>query len=174
MPELITPTTALHRAWIEQRDEWGRGVHQDGAGLRPDDDVDSPAGFEAWVRKLAAEEDPSVAPVPGWVHCTYRWIVEDGRLAGAIALRHELNDFLLEAGGHIGYGIRPSARGRGLAVWALGAMLDVARDRGFDRVLVTCNVTNPASEAVIVRQGGVLEDVRETSLGTLKRFWITL
>jgi predicted acetyltransferase len=42
-------------------------------------------------------------------------ITEDGTYLGAITLRHELNDFLLRAGGHIGYGIRPSAHGRGLA-----------------------------------------------------------
>ena len=40
-------------------------------------------------------------------------------MLGAIALRHELNDFLLTIGGHIGYGIRPSARRRGLAAFAL-------------------------------------------------------
>jgi predicted acetyltransferase len=42
-------------------------------------------------------------------------ITEDGTYLGAITLRHELNDFLLRAGGHIGYGIRPSAHDRGLA-----------------------------------------------------------
>jgi hypothetical protein len=49
------------------------------------------------------------------VHRTYRWIVEGDRVLGAIALRHELNDFLLRAAGNIGDGIRPSARRRGLA-----------------------------------------------------------
>jgi predicted acetyltransferase len=42
---------------------------------------------------------------------------------GAIALRHELNDRLTQLG-HIGYDIRPSARRRGLATWALGRMLE--------------------------------------------------
>jgi predicted acetyltransferase len=53
------------------------------------------------------------------VHCRYWWIVEDGRVLGAIALRHELNERLIQLG-HIGYGIQPSARWRGLATWALG------------------------------------------------------
>jgi predicted acetyltransferase len=55
------------------------------------------------------------------VHCRYWWIVEDGRVLGAIALRHELNERLMQLG-HIGYGIQPSARRRGLATWALGRM----------------------------------------------------
>jgi hypothetical protein len=63
------------------------------------------------------------------VHCRYRWIVEDGRVLGAIVLRYELNERLLQLG-HIGYGIQPSARRRGLATWALGRMLDEARGLG--------------------------------------------
>ncbi|MEU4623675.1 GNAT family N-acetyltransferase [Actinoplanes sp. NPDC023801] len=171
MPELIAPTARLHASWIESRDEWGRDVHQDGAGLREGDEVDSPEGFGAWVAGLNAAE---LEPPDGWVPCSFRWIVEGDQYLGAIALRHELNDFLLEAGGHIGYGVRPSARRRGLASWALGAILPEARERGLDRVLVTCNVTNTASARIIERHGGVLEDVRVTGLGTLKRYWITL
>jgi predicted acetyltransferase len=171
MPELIAPAARLHASWIESRDEWGRGVHQDGAGLREADEVDTPEGFAAWVARLNAAE--RVAP-EGWVPCTFRWMVEGDRYLGAIALRHELNDFLLEAGGHIGYGVRPSARGHGLASWALGGILVEARKIGLERVLVTCKVSNIASARTIERNGGVLEDVRDTELGALKRYWITL
>ncbi|WP_249999047.1 GNAT family N-acetyltransferase [Actinoplanes sp. M2I2] len=174
MPELIRPTTRLHAGWLECRDDFGRGVHQDGAGLRPADEVDSGPGFAAWVDKLTGEEDPAVVPAEGWVHCTYRWVVEDDRVLGSIALRHELNALLLDAGGHIGYSVRPSARRRGLASWALGEMLSEARRLGLDRVLVTCKVGNVASARTIERRGGVLEDVRDTELGTMKRYWIAL
>ncbi|RZU48447.1 hypothetical protein EV385_0162 [Krasilnikovia cinnamomea] len=70
MPELISPTTRLHDAWLAARDEWGRGVHQDGSGLHAEDDVDSPAGFAAWVDRLRRSADPAVEPEPGRVHCT--------------------------------------------------------------------------------------------------------
>ena len=116
--ELIAPTTRLYASWHEARDEWGRGVHQDGSGLRDTDDVDTAAGFAAWVERLRGEADGAGE---GRVPATYWWIVDGDRYLGAITLRHELTDFLLRAGGHIGYGIRPSARGRGLATWALGA-----------------------------------------------------
>lgn len=174
MPELIPPDADLHAAWIASRDEWGAGVHQPGSGLRAGDDVDSPAGFAAWVRRLRAEEDTAVAPGKGLVHCTYRWVVEDGRVLGAIALRHALTDFLLRAGGHIGYGIRPSARRRGLAGWALGETLATAAALGLDRVLITCDVPNVGSARTIEKHGGVLEDVRDTEAGPKKRYWITL
>jgi len=118
--------------------------------------------------------DPSVPPAPGWVHCTYCWVVEDDTYLGAVALRHELNDFLFEAAGHIGYSIRPSARRRGLATWALARTLERARTMGLDRVLVTCDPGNTASARTIERSGGQLEDTRDTSDGPRRRYWITL
>ncbi|MCP3784313.1 GNAT family N-acetyltransferase [Micromonospora sp. A3M-1-15] len=172
MPELIAPTVRLHAAWLAAHQEWGPGRHEDGFGLRPADEVVSPAGFAAWVARMA--EEAHRAPDPGGVRCTYRWIVEGDRVLGGIALRHELDDFLLRVGGHIGYGIRPSARRRGLATWALGRMLEEARGLGLDRVLVTCADGNVASARTIERQGGVLEDIRDTELGRARRYWITL
>jgi predicted acetyltransferase len=174
MIELVRPTTRLHASWIESRDDWGRGVHQDGAGLRPADEVDSMPGFAAWIQRLHREEDPAVPVEEGWVHCTYRWVVEGDKVLGAVALRHELNNFLLNAGGHIGYGIRPTARQRGLASWALGEMLGEARRLGLGRVLLTCNVENVASARTIEGHGGMLDDIRDTELGRLKRYWISL
>ncbi len=173
MPELIAPTVRLHAAWLEAHAEWGPGLHEDGFGLRPSDEVGSPAGFAAWVARLAAQEDTATPAEPGRVHCTYRWIVADGRVLGAIALRHESSDFVRRAG-HIGYGVRPSARRRGLATWALGEMLGEARNLGLDRVLIVCEAGNVASARTIERHGGVLEEIRETSDGPFRRYWITL
>jgi predicted acetyltransferase len=174
MPELITPTARLHPQWLEARDDWGRGAYQDGAALHADDDVDSAAGFAAWVDRITAESDPARPLAPGRVRCTYWWIADRDTVLGSIALRHELNDFLLRAGGHIGYGVRPSARRRGLAGFALGEVLPYARGLGLDRVLITCKETNEASRRTIERHGGVLEDVRDTELGRTRRYWIAL
>jgi predicted acetyltransferase len=126
------------------------------------------------VGRLHREADRSVPPVEGRVHSTYFWMVEGDRYLGAIALRHVLNDFLLEAGGHIGYGVRPGARRQGLASWALGEVLPHASALGLTRVLVTCDDTNIGSQRVIERNGGVLEDVRDTVLGRTRRYWIDL
>ncbi|MFF5287796.1 GNAT family N-acetyltransferase [Paractinoplanes globisporus] len=174
MPELIAPTTRLHAAWIESRDEWGRGVHQDGAGMRPGDDYDSAAGFAKWVRRLNDEEDTRIPPAQDWVHCTYRWIVDGDRVLGGIALRHGLNHFLINVGGHIGYGVRPSERRKGLASWALGLILDDARRIGLSRVLITCRVTNEASARTIEKAGGVFEDIRGSGNDEVRRYWIVL
>lgn len=108
------------------------------------------------------------------IPATYWWIVDRDGYLGAISLRHRLNEFLLEAGGHIGYGVRPSARRRGVATWALGAVLPHARARGLARVLVTCGDENVASARAIERNGGALDDVRDTALGRTRRYWIDL
>jgi predicted acetyltransferase len=173
VPELISPTVRLRDSWLASREELGRDAHQDGAGLRAGDDVDSAAGFARWVARLAGQADTSRPTGEGRVHASYWWITENGTYLGAITLRHELNDFLLRAGGHIGYGIRPSARGRGLATWALQSVLVRAPALGLRKVLVTCGDSNLASARVIEKAGGVLEDVRETELGLTRRYWIT-
>jgi predicted acetyltransferase len=174
MLELIAPTVKLHASWLESRDEWGRGTHQDGTGLHAEVEVDSAEGFANWVEYLLRQSDRSAELEPGRVHANYWWIVEDHQYLGAISLRHELNDFLLNAGGNIGYGVRPSARGRGVATWAVSVVLDEARELGLERVLITCDDSNVASARTIERSGGVLEDIRTTELGLTRRYWITL
>lgn len=123
MPALITPSARLHTAWLEAHAEWGPGLHEDGFGLTPDDEVGQPAGLAAWVARLRRAD-----------RTTFRWIVEGDRVQGGIALRHGFDDYVAWAG-HIGFGIRPGARRRGLASWALGRMLNEAQRRGMDEVL---------------------------------------
>jgi predicted acetyltransferase len=174
MPELILPTMRLRDSWLDARDEWGRDVHQPGSGLHADDEVDTEADFSAWVARLADEANAAVPCAEGRVHADYWWIAEEQRYLGCITLRHALNDFLLRAGGHVGYGLRPSARGRGLARWALRMIFPRAQQLGIDRLLVTCDDSNTASARTIENAGGMLEDVRQTELGLTRRYWITV
>ncbi|MDI1461589.1 GNAT family N-acetyltransferase [Catellatospora sp. KI3] len=174
MPELLRPDVARHRAWLDCRDDYGRDAVQHGSGLRKDEDVDTLAGFTVYVDRMNRMADESIPLTEGLVHATYWWIADGDEIVGSISLRHRLNDFLLNAGGHIGYGIRPAARRRGLATWALREVLGHARVRGLDRALVTCDDTNTASARTIERNGGVLEDVRDTELGHTRRYWIDL
>jgi predicted acetyltransferase len=170
MPELVLPTTRLHAAFLDCRDDWGPGLHEDGFGLAAEDDLDSAEGFAAWVHDRVRLTHPAGTPCPPQRHGSPRWIVEDGQVLGGIALRHYLDENI----GHIGYGIRPSARRRGLATWALAEMLVEARAAlGLDRVLVPCLDGNVASARTIERNGGVLEDIRDTTHGPLRRYWIS-
>ena len=95
---------------------------------------------------------------------------ESGRALGFLNLRLRLNEGLLNYAGHIGYSIRPSERGKGYAKEALRQGLQIAKEKNIHRALVTCSTENPASRAVILANGGELEDVRN---GT-ERYWIEL
>ena len=95
---------------------------------------------------------------------------EAGQALGFLNLRLRLNDYLLEKGGHIGYSIRPSERGKGYAKKSLRQGLQIAKEKNIKRALLTCSTENPASRAVILANGGVYEDVRN---GT-ERYWIDL
>lgn len=171
MFELVAPHTSFYPSFAESHREWD-GTHQDGAGLSPDDDVASPEGFDAWVRRLAEAE--RATETNGIVPCTYRWITEGSRYVGAIAFRHYLTPALLNSGGHIGYGVRPSDRGRGAASWALHELCARLAAQGEpDRVLLTCDDANTASARTIERCGGLLEDVRVDGNGRhFRRYWI--
>ncbi|KNX39452.1 GNAT family N-acetyltransferase [Luteipulveratus halotolerans] len=178
MIRLIAPTTDLHTSWLEAVDEFDGGQpHGFGFsyGILPwsRESLSTPEGFADFVETRNQWSVPG-SPMPdGLVNDSIFWIVDDtepDRVLGSLSLRHELNDFLLNAGGHIGYGVRPSARGRGVATAALIAALDEARALGLDRVLVSCDADNEASRRTIVRGGGVLEDTREG----IERYWIDL
>lgn len=171
MFELIAPDVSFRQSFIESHREWG-GAHQDGAGLFPSDDVSTPESFAAWVKRLTDAEHASEKN--GIVPCTYLWITEGARYVGAIAFRHYLTPGLLNSGGHIGYGVRPSDRGRGAASWALGELCARLAAQGEpDRVLLTCDDANAASAKTIERCGGVLEDLRVDGEGRqFRRYWI--
>lgn len=100
--------------------------------------------------------------------CTYLWIVEGDTFLGSLAIRHELNDYLLNEGGHIGYSVRPSARRRGHAAAASADAQPMARDLGIHRALLTCDEVNAGSRATIEKNGGVWEDTRNGK----RRYWI--
>jgi predicted acetyltransferase len=169
MTELATPDVRLRASWFEAMEEFG-GAHIDGAGL---DDTDlaplrDPGAFARFVGRLVADALPESPRKAGWVPCTFRWIMDGDTVVGSIAVRHSLNDYLLDQGGHIGYSVRPSRRRRGHASRALAQALRIAADLGIDRVLVTCDEDNIASRRTIERNGGVYEDSRQGK----RRYWI--
>lgn len=173
MPELVAPDVSFHESWLEARGEWPDG-HQYGSGMRPGDRFETSADFAAWVERLTLPADPAMLFSGVQVTASRFWIVEGESYLGAIELRHVLTPFMLEAVGHIGYNIRPTVRGRGIAGWALKTILPHAHNLGLTRVLLTCDEHNRASARTIEKNGGVLEDVRRTGLGIKRRYWIKL
>lgn len=104
----------------------------------------------------------------GWVPQTYFWFYADSHLAGLGKIRHRLTPKLEQAGGHIGYALRPSCRGQGLGTPLLELLVNQARSMGIGDILVTCALTNTASHRVIQKNGGILT----ASTPTVHRFLI--
>lgn len=129
--------------------------------------------FTALVARLLGEAR-GMGIAPGWVpHSTF-WLMEGDHVVGASNLRHRLTRKLRVSGGHIGYGIRPSARGRGLGTLILKHTLERAARIGIDSALLTCSDTNMASAAVIVANGGEIE-TREYNAErgeVMRRYWV--
>ncbi|MBW3587911.1 MAG: GNAT family N-acetyltransferase [Actinobacteria bacterium] len=109
--------------------------------------------FEAFLKRLEASSRGEGIP-EGWVPHTTYWLVQDGVVVAVSNLRHSLTDALRREGGHIGYGVRPSARRRGLATEILKRTLGEARELGLNEVLITCGSTNAGSIRAILNNGG--------------------
>lgn len=109
---------------------------------------------------------------------TVLWYVEGDEFLGSISIRHSLTPMLEKWGGHIGYAVRPSARGKGYASAMLAGALDFARaNLPLERVTLTASLENPASLRVIEKNGGVLFDTvpHPWHAGELgRRYWIDL
>jgi len=175
--ELVSPTMrweAAHRAFIDDFEAAGEQRIPGGSGLEL-----ARADFAAYVQRLQDDErGVNLKPVivPSSAYWLLRHDADDVTILGVCALRHALTPALEEAGGHIGYSIRPSERLRGYGTRILALTLPRARALGLDRVLVTCDTDNIGSARVIENNGGVLasEGYSELTKTRISRYWITL
>jgi predicted acetyltransferase len=131
------------------------------------------ADFESFVEKERSHAEGKNQP-DGYVPQSEFWLVDNGEYIGHVGIRHELTEHLKTIGGHIGYSIRPSKRGKGYGNKILELVLPKSKALGIDRVLLTCDATNVASRKVIEKNGGILENqVHNPETGVDKlRFWI--
>lgn len=99
---------------------------------------------------------------------------EQDLFVGAVNIRHYLNESLLLDGGHIGDGVRPSQRRKGVATKMIALALEECRKLGVERVLMVCDKDNIGSARSIQHNGGVLENEIAVDGVMQQRYWIDL
>ncbi|MCI3133931.1 GNAT family N-acetyltransferase [Phenylobacterium aquaticum] len=157
MAELVVPHVRYMASFLEALHE---GYSRD--NLRPETpksiaevEADPLAFLDSQLNPpdTFVQPDGSLGQAMPW---TALWWVENYRFLGTVHVRHELNESLSRVGGHVGYAMRPSARGQGHASAALAAGLDWIRaNLPLKRVLLTVNPSNSHSIRVIQKNGGV-------------------
>ncbi|MDX8500197.1 GNAT family N-acetyltransferase [Mesorhizobium sp. VK4C] len=163
MVEIVKPAlehlpsykVALERGWSPDNVRLLEATREQLAAIEED-----PVAFLAGLDDPEAKGPPVALPdgtkvprLPGF----RRWIW-DGEAAGSIGLRWQKGTSALPPHvlGHIGYAVVPWKRGRGYATEALRLMLEEARAVGLDYVEITTDFDNPASQQVILANGGIL------------------
>lgn len=127
--------------------------------------------FEYYLENLEVK-DTSGGLVPD---STFFCLDEERNIfVGAVNIRHDLNEYLLRSGGHIGDGVRPSERRKGIATAMIALALEECRRLGINRVLMVCDKDNVGSARSIQKNGGVLEnEILDDGIWE-QRYWIDL
>ncbi len=141
-------------------------------------EIESENGFENQYNGISYEEFvKEVIPArlqaakginlqEGYVADTYFLLWDDEQIVGLFKVRHELNDFLRNGPGHIGYGIHPAYRRMGYASRGLALALNEAKKllpKEEKEVYLSCHLDNPASLKVQLNNGAYIhhQDERE-------------
>ena len=110
--------------------------------------------YEGWLEKL--EEDykriPNEEKVPARTYFLIR--KNDDKIVGMINIRTALNKRLEKFGGHIGYSIRPTERGKGYNNINLFLGLMVCKKYNIEKVFMDADLNNPASWKTMEKLGG--------------------
>lgn len=170
--KLVEPTIEMRAALLQYQAEFlsiGSDMIAGSSQLQDFSEI------QDWLGKLADNRNPSSESgrVPS---LEYVLISSAEKIIGMVNVRLELNEQLVQRGGHIGYSIAPSERQNGYGSLLLDLTLEKMKDFGFDRVLITCDESNLASAKIIENNGGKLENkvFNKESQKWVCRYWIKL
>ena len=96
--------------------------------------------------------------IPGQPVSFHYRAVDGDRFIGEFQLRPEFPEIVMRDIGNVGYPVRVSEQGKGYGTEILRQGLQIAKERGMDKVLLPINEQNAASIHVCEKLGGVLWD----------------
>lgn len=166
---LVKPSSEYKEEYLDFHKEW----KSSGEDMIPWVIKKDPSDFNEMIQSLLDAEKGKNLP-QGWVPDSTFWSVEENnRVLGVVNIRHSLTENLMNSGGHVGYGIRPSERKKGYATKLLSLSLEKTKELGIDATLVVCDKWNEASKRTILNNGGISDkDFIEEDGNVILRFWI--
>ena len=171
--QLITPTLAYKSQIQAYKDEFPYSPN----GIEGSPQLIEASSIEDWLNQIEKNRHWDTVQ-EGWTPAEQYIAVDtkDHAIVGMLNFRKELNDYLLNYIGHIGYSVAPSKRRQGLGTIMLKLALIEAKKFDLHKVLITCTDDNIASAGVIENNDGVLEDKRVDpgDQKLTRRYWITL
>ncbi|MDB4473501.1 GNAT family N-acetyltransferase [Opitutaceae bacterium] len=132
--------------------------------------------LEDYLQRFCVMNDPDLIE-PHLACQTNFWVIDDDEIiVGMLKIRHYLTELTRVNGGHIGYYIRSTHRGRGLGKLSLKLGLGKLQEFGVPKALITIYPENIASIKVTEAVGGIFEDTfyDEKSAKEINRYWIEL
>ena len=140
--------------------------------------LNSSKNADEWIRICTLRKDEKTCGEVGTTVPSHTFLAirkRDNRIIGVIDLRHHIDHPILGTwGGHCGYSVRPSERRKGYAKEMLRLDMLKAKELGINKMLVTCDEGNDASEKTILANGGVYEKTIDVDGDNMKRFWISI
>lgn len=145
--------------------------HLDEAVICGSGDLQNYEHYEDWKKWIDCHEQKQTLP-KGRVWARQYLFVEEHQLLGMVNIRLELNDYLFQYGGHIGYSIARNQRGKGYGKKMLKEALAICRQFAMHDVLLVAKKDNLASIHTILSNGGVFENEVKDGKEILKRYFI--
>ena len=189
MFKFVHPSTAYANSYLLALEEFqreGRHLDKNLAGLRTHS-----RNLSALIAQILEQSSSDhnttnharTSLPEGWVPHTEYWLVqfdgdnaEDGDFIGRFDVRYSLASLGLKLGGHIGYEIRPSKRGKGYGRLMVQLGLEKVKEdhKWLERLLITCDERNIASKRIIQGIGATFSDrvVIDDGKGVKLRYWV--
>ncbi len=115
--------------------------------------------YEEWLIELISKKNSEYVEAMNICLSKTFFVVRESeeKIVGMVNIRYNISKEKLSTwASHIGYGIRPTERGKGYAKIALYLALIEEQKLGEEKVLLICDVNNVGSSKVIEALGGVL------------------
>lgn len=162
---------------IKYEDSYKKALEEAGAEIQ-DSGLAKPSlnqTFAEFIAMYKKQEEGKNLP-EGYVPASMFWLIDKNEFIGRLQIRHKLNKFLFNEGGHIGYFIRPSKRRMGYGKKILQLGLEKAKKLGIKNVLITCDITNAGSKKIIESQNATYASTYAPSSEkpAKLRYWINI